>query len=65
VLKDLLGVLIGHETAADLGVRMRRNDRLWPFAFEAAPYAVDVQCRPHAQALENGIARFADEGRHA
>ena len=37
--KIRVGVLVGHEPAADLGVGVGRDDRLGPVALEAAPDA--------------------------
>ena len=61
--EDPIGILVGHEPTADLGMGLRRNDRLAPLALEAGPHPVDVECRSGAAALERRKADLADEGR--
>ena len=51
-LEDPVRVLVGNEPAADLGVRVGRDDRLAALALEAAPDPVDVEGRPGAASLE-------------
>ena len=64
-LEDPVGILVGDEPAADLGVGMGRDDRLRPVALEPAPDAVDVEGRPAPAPLERRVADLADERRHA
>src|SRR3954451_2361645 len=64
-LEDPVGILVCDEAAADLGVRMCRDDGLTPLAHEAAPDAVDVERRPDRAPLERRVAGFADERRQA
>src|ERR1035437_4094164 len=59
-LEGLLRVLVGHQTAADLGMGVSRDDCLWPFALETAPDAVNVQRRASAAALQRGEAGLAE-----
>ena len=58
-LLDLGGFLVGHQTAAHLGHRLRREDGLGAFARVAAEQAVHLAGRARPELLEHGIACLA------
>src|SRR5919199_2018666 len=58
-LDDLFRFLISYQTAGDLGMCCRGDDRLDPFALEAAPDAVDLERGPRPVPLDRPIAGLA------
>ena len=64
-LRDFVRILVGHEPHADLRHRDGGNDGLRPFAGEPAEQAVHLEGRPRPDALERGVAAFAEQLRRA
>src|SRR5690606_37690410 len=60
-LEDLLRILIGHQPAGDLEVRLTGRHRLGAGAGEAAPKAIEVQRRPAPVELDGAVAVLADD----
>ena len=60
---DLVGLLIGHETHADLSHRDRRDHRLRPLAGEPGQQAVDLEGRARPHALQGAVTALAEEAR--
>src|SRR5690606_5091328 len=61
----LLGVLVGHKAARDLGVGFAGQYRLGALALEAAPHAVHFQRGSRPQPLQRRVARLAEGLGHA
>jgi hypothetical protein len=57
-IRNFGGVLVGHQTAGNLGVGLARQNRFQPFPLESAVEAVDFERRPGPGALVGGKPRF-------
>ena len=62
---DRVGILIRHEPAGDLRVRLAGDHGLLPRSLVAAPHAVDLERRPRPLALERRVAGLAERRRRA
>ena len=61
----MVRILIGHQTHADFGKSLGRQNGLGTFADVATPDAVDIQRRANGSALQGGITSFAVYGSDA
>src|ERR1051326_8978605 len=63
--RDLLGLLVRHQSAGDLGAGPRGNNRLGSGSLVAAGDTVDLEGRSSPASFERREAPFARERRHA
>ena len=60
--RDVVGILVRHESHGDFGVGLGGDDRLGPLAGVSTPNPVHVQRRTDAHALRGAVPRFAFHG---